>query len=200
MGPNQLVLPNGLVTRADVGRLVREAEAVDNALNQAAIRTEGTPTEVPKLSALLTETAALNKLNLLQQADRQRLLASLQSIQSSAPTLHMSFNNDPSPVFQQGLITWVRQNLHPQLLLRIGLQPSIGAGAMVRSTNRYFDFSLRQRFTQQRGLLIDKLREHAKQAPPQPPTPSATEPMPAAPAQPIAETAPPVPTAGDVAS
>src|SRR5690606_2872691 len=97
VGPNQLVLPNGLVTRADVGRLVREAEAVDNALNQAAIRTEGTPTEVPKLSALLTETAALNKLNLLQQADRQRLLASLQSIQSSAPTLHMSFNNDPSP-------------------------------------------------------------------------------------------------------
>ena len=61
-------------------------------------------------------------------------------------------------MFQQKLITWIRQQIHPYTLLQVGLHPSIGAGCIVRTTNKFFDFSLRHRFSDQRMLLISKLR------------------------------------------
>lgn len=155
--PNQLQLPIGLVTRADAGRLARETEAIDNFMRQAVIRTPGTPVQLPKTSHLFEEMITVNKLNMLQEPDRQRLIQFLQAVRTTAPILHISFNTDPSPIFQQRLVTWIRQQMHPFVLLQIGLHPSIGAGCVVRTTNKYFDFSLRQRFTDQRKLLISKL-------------------------------------------
>lgn len=158
MAAEQLQLPIGAVTRADIGRLMLEAESVDNFLTQAAVRESGTNMQLPKTSRLLDEIVAVNKLNLLQQADRQKLRDFLKFVRTKAPILHISFSSDPSPIFQQRLITWIRQQLHPYTLLQIGLHPSIGAGCVVRTTNKFFDFSLRQRFSDQRMLLISKLR------------------------------------------
>lgn len=150
-------LPNGAVTRADIGRLAREVETIDNFLRAGEIRQPGTPTQLPKTSKLFEEVVSINRLNMLNEPDRQTLTRFLQKIRVEAPVLHISFSSDPSPIFQQRLITWIRQQMHPQMVLQIGLQPSIGAGCVVRSTNKYFDFSLRQRFKDQRPLLISKL-------------------------------------------
>lgn len=158
MAAEQLLLPDGAVTRADVGRLMREAEAVASFLDQAATRQPGTAVQLPKTSHLLEEMVASNKLNLLQPADRKQLADFLKVVRTKAPILHISFNSDPSPIFQQRLITWIRQQMHPYILLQIGLHPSIGAGCIVRTTNKFYDFSLRQRFSEQRMLLISKLR------------------------------------------
>ncbi len=154
----QLQLPIGVVTRADVGHLLREAESIDNFLRQAAIRKPGTSLQLPKSSQLFDEIISKNKLNMLHETDRRRIYQFLQAIKTTAPILHVGFSSDPSPLFQQRLITWIRQQIHPFVLLQIGLQPSIGAGCVVRSTNKYFDFSLRQKFSDQRMLLISKLR------------------------------------------
>ena len=161
-----LQLPLGVVTRADLGRLQREAEAADSFLDQAAIRQPGTELQLPKTSHLFEELVTANHLNLLQVADRQRLHQLLEAAQTTAPILHISFSTDPSPLFLQRLITWVRQEMHPTTLLQIGLHPSIGAGCVVRTTNKYYDFSLRQRFTAQRALLLAKLRERPPAAVP----------------------------------
>jgi len=37
------------------------------------------------------------------------------------------------------------------------LQPTIAAGCIVRTTNKYFDFSLRQDFTDKRELLLKQI-------------------------------------------
>ncbi|MES2971103.1 MAG: hypothetical protein V4702_02155 [Patescibacteria group bacterium] len=153
----QLQLPIGLVTRMDAGRLAGEAEAVDNFLRQAAIRAPGTSVQLPKTSRLFDEMVSINNLNMLQELDRQRLTQFLQAVRTTAPILHISFNVDPSPIFQQRLTTWIRQQMHPFILLQIGLHPNIGAGCVVRATNKYYDFSLRQRFKDQKMLLISKL-------------------------------------------
>ena len=155
---SQLQLPMSIVGYSDVGHLLTEAENVDNFLRQAAIRETGTPMQLPKTSKLLEELVEVNKLNLLEQVDRTMVLNLLKAVRTKAPVVHISFNNDPSPIFLQRLITWMRQQLHPFVLLQIGLNPTIGAGCMVRTTNRFFDFSLRNRFTEQRELLISKLR------------------------------------------
>lgn len=151
-------LPGSIATAADVGRLQREVEAVDNFLRQAAIRQPGSPIQMPRTSKLFDELVTLNKVNVLVATERQQLSHFLESLRVGAPILHFSFNADPSPNFSAKLVTWIRQNIHPFALLQIGLQPTIGAGCVVRSTNKYFDFSLRQHFASQRPLLISKLK------------------------------------------
>ena len=173
MAPNSsaegiLQLPISVVSRVDVGRLLREFEAIDSFLQQAAIREPGTQMKLPRTSRLFDETVELNKLNMLHEADRHRLNDFLVQVKKNAPVLHMSFSADPSPLFTQRLVTWMRAELHPLVLLQVGMQPNMGAGCVVRTTNKYFDFSLRTRFSDQ-GSILARLLKGAQQAtPPQP--------------------------------
>ena len=103
-----LQFPLSVVTKVDVGRMVREMEQIDGFLKQSEIRAPGTQPKMPKTSRLFDETVEVNKLNMLQEADRTRLFAFLKQIKNSAPIMHISFSADPSPLFTQKLIAWLR--------------------------------------------------------------------------------------------
>jgi F0F1-type ATP synthase delta subunit len=150
-------LPLLVVGPVDIGRLIRELEAVDETLHQTELRTKAHATELPKISQLMDQTVELNKLNLLQAADRQRLLDLLTLVKAEAPLLHISFSADPNAAFMEKLVAWLRREIHPLTLLTIGLQPNLGAGCIVRTTNKSFDLSLRQDFKDKRDLLMAKL-------------------------------------------
>lgn len=151
---SMMVLPSSVVSRIDVGRLQREVEALDEFLTQMKLRTGGKAVKMPRTTRFLDETTEVNKINLLLKEDRRRLLAFLTAVKVKAPVMHMSFSSDPSPLFMQKLITWLRGEIHPLVLIQIGLQPNVGAGAVVRTTNAFFDFSLRHRFSEKRADLI----------------------------------------------
>ncbi len=172
-----LALPTNVVGRIDIGRLLREVDALDSFIEASAIREPGTQPPMPKTSRLLDEILLQNKLNALVNVDRLRLKEFLEAVKAEAPVLHMSFGADPSPLFAQKLIKWLREEIHPLVLLQVGLQPTIGAGCVVRSTNKQFDFSLRQRLRKQRDILIRKINEINRVAPPVTP---ATVPTPVA--------------------
>ena len=155
----QLALPNSVVGPVDLGRLLRELETIENVLMQLRLQTKDKlKLKLPATSRLLDQAIELNKLDLLVPADLQKLQQFLHHTKETAPVLHISFGADPSVIFTQKLVLWLRQEIDPSVLLTIGLQPSIGAGCMVRTTNKYFDFSLRERFTKQRQLLIEQLQ------------------------------------------
>jgi hypothetical protein len=158
MAPStSFLLPSLVVGPMDIGRLTREVEALNEYLRQAALRSPGQDTpKLPRTTRMLDELAILNKLNLLLPTDRTRLASSLAELTAKAPTLHISFAVDPS-AFVDKIIIWLRQNIHPQLLLRIGLQPTIAAGCVVRTPNHYYDLSLRKHFAAKHDLLIQKL-------------------------------------------
>lgn len=152
-----LGLPVGVVSRVDVGRLLRELQALEEFLKQSSIREPGTAVKLPRTSRLMDDFVSANGLNVLHDKDRMRALNFLTVVKSKAPLLHMSFSADPSPLFTQKLITWLRKEIHPLVLLQVGLQPNIGAGCVVRGSSKYFDFSLRQHFIKQRGMLMEKI-------------------------------------------
>jgi len=152
-----LELPLGVITVVDVSRIQRELAAVDEFMLQAKIRKAGTQTQLPKTSHSLDELAEGNKFNLLLPADRDQLKQLLDGLRKTAPTMHMSFAVDPPAAALRRLITWLRQEIHPQLLLQIGLQPSIAAGCIVRTSSKYFDFSLRKHFEANQKLLLGEL-------------------------------------------
>ncbi len=152
-----LSLPILVTSPADVGRLGRELELIDNSLLQLGLRAANTEVKMPRTSRLMDQTIQLNKLNLLQAADRVLLQHFVAAVRAKAPVLHISFSTDPAPAFIEKLMVWLRREIHPELLLTIGLQPTIGAGCIVRTNNKYFDFSLRQDFAAKSNLLLEAL-------------------------------------------
>lgn len=151
-------LPVSAVSRVDVGRLLREVDAIDEFLRQSAIREPGTPVKMPKTSRLFDELIQNNAINMLRDDERKQVRDFLSEVMKSAPILHMSFSADASPQFTQRLISWLRSELHPLVLLQVGLQPNIGAGCVVRTTSKYFDFSLRTRFKEKSKELATLMR------------------------------------------
>jgi hypothetical protein len=153
-----ITVPAIITSPADVSRLHREVAALDEYLHQENLRTPGQASaKLPRTSHLLDELVASNKLNLLEAETRRHLLDFLADVAANAPVVHISFAVDPSAAFLQKIVHWFRQNIHPSVLIRVGLQPSIAAGCVVRTTNRYYDFSLREYFKKSQPLLIKTL-------------------------------------------
>lgn len=157
--PVQLALPTLVFGTVEVHRLQRELEALEEFMQQAALRNKQAKTQpdLPRVSRLLDALASENHRNLLQPQDRKELAAFLQHVATEAPTIHMSFATDPSAAFTAKVVGWLRSNIHPLVMLQLGLQPSIAAGCIVRTSNRQFDLSLRHRFESKREVLMNAL-------------------------------------------
>jgi F0F1-type ATP synthase delta subunit len=152
-----LVLPTLVFGLVEVRRLRREIEDLDGFLRQMAIR-RTTKFEMPRSSRMLDALAAENSFDLLKGAHRTQMMTFLQQVEQTSPSIHMSFAADPSAAFTAKIVGWLRANIDPLVLLQIGLQPTLAAGCVVRTNNKIFDMSLRQRFADQRQLLIANLR------------------------------------------
>lgn len=150
-----------LVSPSDLKRVRRELETLDDYLHQAGLRTGGKTVKMPSTSRTLEELAADTGINLLKKTDRDRLLKFLALLVEKAPVLHMSFASEPSTAFLNKLITWLRQNIHPQVVVSVGLQPTIAAGCVLRTQNRQFDLSLRSSLEQQTQMFIRRMQEQA---------------------------------------
>jgi F0F1-type ATP synthase delta subunit len=153
------LLPVSIVSPTDIARLSREIENLDNNFREQAIRNPGTTNVMPQLSNLLGQLAADNQLNLLNDVDRSKVLQLLTLLHKSAPVMHISFSIDPPGAYVQKIVDWLRHNIHQHVLVTVGLQPNIGAGCVVRTNNKLFDFSLREYFSQKREFFIDKLHQ-----------------------------------------
>lgn len=154
----QFVLPVSVISPTDIARLLREIESIDDFFRQATIREGGEPTGVmPQTSKLMDQVISSNELNLLQVEDRAGIVVSLDAMSKSAPVLHISFSVDPPGSHVQKIVSWLRSNIDATTLVTVGLQPNIGAGCVVRTTNRIFDMSLRDFFARKRQFFVDKL-------------------------------------------
>lgn len=152
-----IALPVGVISPTDIARLTREIESIDAFFREQEIRTGGTTNTMPRLSKLMDQLAIDNQLNLLESKDRSVILELLQKLHSNAPVMHISFSVDPPGAYVQKIVAWLRANIHQHVLVTVGLQPNIGAGCVVRTTNKLFDFSLREYFAQKRDFFIEKL-------------------------------------------
>lgn len=153
----EFTLPTLVFGMVEVRRLQHELDRLDEYLRQMALRKDVT-FEMPRVSRMLDALAAENHCDLLKGTERTLLIGFLKRIAASAPSIHMSFAADPSASFIAKIVGWMRANVHPLVLLQIGLQPTIAAGCVVRTNNKVFDLSLRQRFNAQHSLLTNALQ------------------------------------------
>ncbi|HEU4966297.1 MAG TPA: F0F1 ATP synthase subunit delta [Candidatus Saccharimonadales bacterium] len=176
--PKSPQLPALVMTVSDVSRLTHELVSLDNYMHQQKIRTPGQPmAKMPKTTRMLDELAVVNGVNLLEPAAREYLAVFLQQLAAHAPVVHISFAVDPSSAFLQKIVLWFRKNTDPHVLVRVGLQPSLAAGCVVRTPNKYFDMSLRQHLQKRRPLLRDAVAALGKIPAQAPVAPEPTQPQ-----------------------
>jgi F0F1-type ATP synthase delta subunit len=156
-------LPLNIVSPVDLNRLVRELKSLEEFFIAAKSRPAGMDLKLPTLTRSLDEVAKENNYNLLEEEHRQTLYKQLSQIVGDAPLIHISFAAEPSPKALEKLIMWFRTNIHSYTLLQVGLQPTIAAGCVVRTTNKVFDMSLREHLHQQQKFLAQLIDTAAKQ-------------------------------------
>jgi len=155
-----LQVPALITSPSDVSRLHREVIALNEYLKQAALRSPGqAAVKLPKTSRLLDELVIDNKLNLLDATTREHLIGFLADLAEHAPIIHISFATDPSSAFLQKIVLWLRQNINASILVQVGLQPTIAIGCVLKTTNKFFDLSLRRQLTEHSAELIKDLKK-----------------------------------------
>lgn len=161
----EFTLPPAIMSPSDIARMQRNLESFNDARKEAELRSRsGVVVDEVQPSALLRIMAQTNDCDLNIASHRDALLTELTRIVKEAPTVTISFAVDPPNQVMSKLVAWLRDNVHPQVLVRIGLQPNIAAGCIVRTPSKEYDFSLRSRFAEQRPLLIRRLKDATRKS------------------------------------
>lgn len=154
-----LMLPPNVVTKVDLSRLVNEVEKIDDELTTASVRAGvGAPQQVaPTVSERLLSFLQQNRLNLNDNNLRSTLIKQLHQLKDSAPVLHMTFAVEADNESLMQLAQWLRETVHPQALIAVGLQPGLIAGVYLRTPNHVHDMSLRHLLDGGHEVLVNDL-------------------------------------------
>ena len=157
------VLPASLIGHADLSRLIREIESVEGAVQAQKVRDAKAKVHLPNLSQSLSDFFELNS---LEPTDSEALLTlkdRLRVVKDHAPVVHMTFATEVDPEQLEGLVTWLRQEVHPYALVTIGLQPSLVGGVYLRTPNKVYDFSIKSLLAGKRDIVMKELEAlHAR--------------------------------------
>ena len=152
-------LPPSLVTAQDVSRMVRDFERVDNELTTAEVRAKaGTSVAAkPVLSEQLAAFLADNKISLPTSHARSEFVKQLRLMKDNLPVIHMTFAVEADAESLAQLAAWVRESIHPQAVIAVGLQPALIAGVYLRTPNHVHDLSLRAKLDGSHDILVKEL-------------------------------------------
>jgi F0F1-type ATP synthase delta subunit len=154
-----LELTPNIITTLDLARVIREAEKLDDFLHQASLRPAGSSAALPKTTHALENIAEANGLSLLDATHRKHLIGNLHNLKSRTKKVHISFAVEPSPAVVQKIVSWMRKNIEKDIVVEIGLQPTISVGCIIRTTNKVFDLSLKNRFSSSKDILAGLLEK-----------------------------------------
>lgn len=114
------------------------------------------PKDAVSLNGL--STLAVEALELLPAEQRQQdeavetLRQQLERLAISAPQITLVLVARAPNKLKEELVAWLRENIHPGLLVNFHANPDIAGGVLIRSTNHIYDCSFRQ------ALLADSAR------------------------------------------
>lgn len=155
----EIKLPTSVITRLDIARAVTELEQVGAGLTTASIQSQvGVETQwQPSTSEQLGALLELNPFDLHDVRQREEFTHSLRQLKEAAPVVHMTFSGPADGESLRELIQWLRESVHPQAVIQVGLQPELVGGVYVRTKNHVHDLSLRARLADHRHLITEQV-------------------------------------------
>ncbi len=163
MASKEISLISSIQKPSQLRKLIRELDMVENSISERRIRGDDQTKDL-SLSFNLKGMIKHNELDLTNSVDLKNLRDFLEDLQNNAKVMHFSFTQPTSELVLNKLIEWLRKNIDPNILLTTGLNNSIGVGFTLRTTNKYFDFSLGNILRNNKELLVKKISEVNKDA------------------------------------
>ena len=152
-------LPSSLVTLVDLRRLINEVEQVDAFFVTKGIqdRVGHQTDEAVTLSRQLSDFLTANTVDIYNGQMRSELIAGLRQLKNDAPVIHATFAVNAGHDELAKIVDWLRQSVHPQVVMTIGLQPDLIGGVSLRTTNKVFDLSIRSQLASGRQIIVKEL-------------------------------------------
>ena len=141
----------------ELNRVIREIKMLDSQIKQSAIRNHTSSVALPAISRLIDDLVTSNELDLTDGDVRDQLRSFLEDIKSHAPVVHIGLAHEASADEIAPIVDWMRTELNPVALVHVGIQPEIIGGCTVRTSNKFYDFSLRQHLDTSRESLLKKV-------------------------------------------
>ncbi len=158
MASKDMFLSQSIQKPSQLRKILRELDKVEDTISEHRIRGDDQAWDI-NLSFSLDELIKNNDLKITNREDFNNLKNFLKDLQTNGKVLHFSFNQSASEMILNKLIEWLRKNIDPNVLVTTGLNNSLGVGFILRSTNKYFDFSLGSILRDKRELLVKKISE-----------------------------------------
>lgn len=156
---SNFLLPPNVVSRVDVSRLVMNAEKVDNTMATAAVHAKvgvnDNAAEV--MSEQFGSFLDMNNIDFETNQQRSALIKQLRLLKDTVPVIHMTFAVEADKESLGLIVSWLRENIHKQAVVAVGLQPSLIAGVYLRTPNHVHDLSLKAKLAGSRDVLIKEL-------------------------------------------
>lgn len=153
-------LPSTIVSRTDMAHLIQAIEKCDQDLTARHTRqrsgVQSSQADVV-LPELMQSFLAANQLTLGDDRERQALLAALERTKKTLPVVHITFAAEADREHLEQMAVWFRSHVHPQVVIEVGLQPALIAGAYVRTPNHVYDLSMRGALRSGRTILRREL-------------------------------------------
>jgi len=159
MEPKKLILPLSIITPSDLNLVLNEINSLAEFILQESLKNKSSEVKLPRVSKSLDNLASLNNLDLTKKADVDYLESQINDLQKKSPIIHVGFAVEPNILLLEKLSDWFRKNIDNYILLTIGLQPNIGAGITLRTTNKFFDLSVKNHFKQYIPQLVQFIKE-----------------------------------------
>lgn len=156
---SSLVLPDSIATKRDVLALIHELEHADNTLTTVEVKTKvGTAPKVDVvLSDQLMDFLHTNRMQIGDSRVRSQLISQLHHLINDMPVVNVTFATEADADSLQKIVTWVRESVHPQAVIAVGLQPDLIGGVYIRTLNHVYDLSLRAQLKDARHLITEEL-------------------------------------------
>lgn len=157
---DKIALPDRVFSRVDLSQLIAELEKFDNRLSEFEARQKtGHSSNHPVLSDRLLDFFAVNHMEIGDNIDLSQLISQLKRLKSRMPIVHLTFASQVDDDSLREIVKWLRQSVHRQAVVSIGLQPGLIGGVYMRTTNRVYDLSVRKSLEANRGLLVQQIKE-----------------------------------------
>jgi F0F1-type ATP synthase delta subunit len=156
---DNMKLPDAILGIVELNRALHELDLFNDQITQQVIRYhDKTDVSIPIMGYSLNALISLNNLDIKDSQVRSELKYFLEDIKMHAPVIYLGFAQEVMSDELESIIRWMRSELHPNILVHVGLQPEIIGGCTIRTVNHYYDFSLRQYFNNTRSMLLTGIK------------------------------------------
>lgn len=149
-------LSSSVYSPDQLGLLLWELDMVINKLRNDQVRQRvlpGTHAEPITVSLLLQGVLEGSNVNKNDLHAVEELSGELERIRDALPQVSLILGNPPSLVIKQQIVSWLRREIHPQILCNFVVRSDLGGGAILRTKANQYDFSFRTQLLQKKHRI-----------------------------------------------